>query len=266
MLTQATLSEQDAILAFLKKDPEINLFMIADLEFYGMEKAFIKVWHDGMNPLKTILLKYHHNMILYSTGNDYDKQDLEKIIDNEKVVFFSCGERSFDYLHDLLETKFHVWKHTLARMRHLIPQEFPLMNAKKALPEDAEGIAKSMLLISEFKDFMIGTLEERSQSAKEKIQNGFCVHFIIKENNIVIANANTSALCSVAAMIGGVYTLSEYRNKGYGTSVVYHLCRYLLQKKIIPMLFFENPKASSIYHALGFEDIGFWMVCRNKDK
>jgi len=264
MFRLATSYDLDSLLEFFKQDPEINLFMIADLEFYGLNNDFIKVWIDDLRVIKTVVLTYHKNMLLYSISNDYDKNELKSLIHHAKPDFFSCSSHCFSYIESFILNDFTLRKHTLAKLTNLVKPDYHLIPARLASSKDAKGISESIFLVDEFRDYITATLEERIKINERKIEEGFSVHFVIEENGIIVANANTSAICSVAAMIGGVFTLSQIRNKGYATSVVYHLCDYLLKKRITPLLFFENPKAASIYHKLGFNDIDEWYVLKKK--
>jgi len=264
MFRLAIASDQDQLLEFLKQDPEINLFMIADLEFYGMNNDFIKVWIDDLRIIKTVVLTYHKNMLLYSISNDYDKNELAALIHHVKPEFFSCSGKCFSYINSMILKEFTLRKHILAKMDHLIKPLFALTTARIATVEDGKGVSESIFQVSEFRDYLSTSLDERIKMNERKIKEGFAIHFVIEEDGVIVANANTSAICSVAAMIGGVFSLTSARNKGYATSVVYQLCEYLLSKKITPLLFFENPKAASIYHRLGFEDINEWLVCKVK--
>jgi len=262
MFVRAKPFEKERLITFLSREPEINLFMIADLEFYGMDNEFIKVWYDGPKELATVVLMYHKNLIFYSIHNDYDKVELMRIVQETQVEFVSCCQRCYEYIRDELSNGFNMRTEVLASMKRLIKPTFDLVPARIATVADGRKIAESMFKIDEFRDFITMDVHERARQNEKKIKDGFGVHFVIEEDGIIIANANTAAICSKSAMIGGVFTLPEHRNRGLATSIVYYLCEYLLKRNIFPSLFFENPSAATIYHRLGFVDIDEWIICK----
>jgi uncharacterized protein len=176
----------------------------------------------------------------------------------------SCCERCYEYIKAELSFGFSLRSLVFASMKKLNKPSFDLVPARIAKVEDGRKIAESMFKIDEFRDFITMDVHERARQNEKKIKDGFGVHFVIEEDGIIIANANTAAICSKSAMIGGVFTLPEYRNRGLATSIVYSLCEYLLKRNIYPSLFFENPSAATIYHRLGFEDIDQWIICKRK--
>jgi predicted GNAT family acetyltransferase len=264
MFYSAKKEDLPRLLIFLKRDPEINLFIIADLEFYGLDNEFIKVWYQDPISYNTVILKYHNHMVLYSVSNNYSIPDLIRIISETKVDFFSCSIRCFKYIESQISCDFDIRIQTYAKLNVLVKPKFELIETKIASPEDGRKIAESLFKIKEFNDFITITLDEKAIQNEKKIREGFAIHFVIKEDDVILANANTSAICSVSAMIGGVFTLPNARKKGLATSVVYSLCEYLLKQNITPLLFFENPLAATIYHRLGFEDFDSWVICRKK--
>jgi predicted GNAT family acetyltransferase len=65
---------------------------------------------------------------------------------------------------------------------------------------------------------------------------------------------------SDAGLIGGVYTMPAARNKGYAAACVSALAEDLRREGKLPVLFYENPAAGSLYRKLGFEECGRWGV------
>ncbi len=243
---------------FLKQDPDLNLFFIADIEQFGLHNDFMQVWLDDLQKPHTALLRYRKNLLIYSDDCSFSPKEILGYIQRYDIDCFSCGESCFHAMKPVLESG-KVKDCDIAKMTAITSYR----NSPKvhlATPEDARAIVESLFSIREFADFRTVNIDEETPYYQQKLQNKQTYHFIMKENGRVIANANTSAISSVSAMIGGVFTLPEYRNKGYATAVVGRLCSFLLEKKITPILFFENPKAASIYHRLGFKDFGKWYM------
>ncbi|HOW37784.1 MAG TPA: GNAT family N-acetyltransferase [Bacillota bacterium] len=262
MFRKAHPDECPKILAFARQEPVMNLFLIGDLEFYGMDPEFIEVWteSDSDDTYQTILLRYHRNFLLYSCTQDYDPREVIRLVTENGGVGFSCSARDFEPIRRQLPDGWIIHPMTMARMERLILSDRPLPQARLATPEDADDIARSLTSIVEFQVLMSETPEERAATLRRKMIEGFSTNYIIRRDGKVVANANTSAISRQAAMIGGVFTLPAYRNQGLATSVVSALCQRLLTEGRTPVLFFENPNAASIYHHLGFADLGDWIV------
>lgn len=78
--------------------------------------------------------------------------------------------------------------------------------------------------------------------------------YVIKERGKIVACGNSTVINKFSTIVG-ISTLKEARNKGYASSITAKLCEQILNKKAIPVLFYDNPKAASIYMKLGFKEI-----------
>lgn len=86
--------------------------------------------------------------------------------------------------------------------------------------------------------------------------------YLIREDDKIVSCALTTTETSDAAMIGAVFTISEYRNKGYAKDCIMSLCRYLLINGKKPYLFYnpDNALLGSLYQSLGFQPISTWIL------
>ncbi|MEK5080122.1 hypothetical protein MKX73_14425 [Solibacillus sp. FSL W7-1436] len=78
MIRKLTNEDLEITMTLVNKKPAENLFIIGDIEAYGMESDIQDLWgqFEG-NQLKAILLRYDQNYIPYSEGN-YDVEGLQK--------------------------------------------------------------------------------------------------------------------------------------------------------------------------------------------
>ncbi len=85
---------------------------------------------------------------------------------------------------------------------------------------------------------------------------------LVERDGRVVSAARTSAIGRGMAMIGGVATRPDYRRQGFARACTGRLCRILLDQRIEPYLTYDptNLAASRAYAALGFEDIGAWLL------
>jgi len=253
--------EQDTILAFIRQAPEVNLFMIGDIEFYVVSTDFLTVFVDDTPTLETVVLRYYRNLVVYSTTMRYPLSEIRQMIKDYNINFCNSGAQGADYLVSGIGDLVNVRRTTFARMLDDTHLDASTHVARHATLENVPAVVNSMAEISEFSHAVNkDNLATRIEHVKKKYQDGFSVAFIIEDEGKVIAHAEAPAMTSQAAMIVGVYTLAGYRGKGYASQVVSELCRYLLKQNKRPLLFFDNPDAAKIYHRLGFVDFDTWVM------
>ena len=105
-----------------------------------------------------------------------------------------------------------------------------------------------------------GEMSRDEASVRRALKHGRI--FVAEEGGVLVSAALTNAETPEMAMIGGVFTPPDRRNRGYATACMDALCRELLCDGIQPCLFYDNPQAGSIYRRLGFREIGTWRLAR----
>jgi hypothetical protein len=96
------------------------------------------------------------------------------------------------------------------------------------------------------------------------LEDGSTRRYIAEDGDKIICTAASTAESSDMAMIIGVATHKDYRNRGLASAVVSKLCSDLLSEGKTPCLFYDNPNAGKIYNRLGFKVIGKWKMLRFK--
>lgn len=128
---------------------------------------------------------------------------------------------------------------------------------KIATPDDAPRILELIKNIDEFSDTLT-TTEER---LRDNIESGASrVYFTEDPAGRLLTVAQTAAENSASAMIVGVATHKDMRNRGLMSANLSALCRDLLSEGKTLCLFYDNPSAGSVYHRLGFETIDQWLM------
>lgn len=265
MFVLAKEKDHEAILALLKKQSDLNLFFIGDIEMYGWEKGFLQVWVDDTPVLHTVALRYYSNMLVYSDDCSFSAKEFLKLIKDNGSKHFSCGRQCYEHIKDYFPTDVLTQPCTMAKLTKVAP--FAAIGLPRpATKEESRQVAESMSSIVEFASSTDEPIDVMTSHIEKKVVEDPNCYFVIKEDGKVVASANTSAASSLSAMICGVFTLTGYRGKGYATSVVGSMCQSLLDRGKTPILFFDNPKAASIYHRLGFVDFDEWFMMSFKNK
>jgi uncharacterized protein len=55
-------------LAFLSREPEINHFILGDIECYGLDDPALDLWVEDNGGIRAALLRYYGSYILYAPG------------------------------------------------------------------------------------------------------------------------------------------------------------------------------------------------------
>lgn len=256
------LNERDHEVCFnlLKTKAAENLFIIGDIEAYGYEQEFQKLWGEfnEKGELIAVLLKYEENYIPFA-AESFDAEGFAKIMSNDSAFKMMSGlkditEKIEPYLDKHLKRKRQLFYAKCTRL-NINKNNVDFSNVQQAFPQDAEALVELLNSIPEFSDSTI-TVERKRRG----IENGTSRSFFIMEGGKMVSTASTTAENSLSAMVVGVATLENYKKKGYATKCMIKICSDLLHEGKELCLFYDNPAAGVIYKRIGFEDIGFWMT------
>ncbi|KPU43160.1 acetyltransferase (GNAT) family protein [Oxobacter pfennigii] len=264
MIRKLSVQDNDKLMEYLKEEASMNLFIIGDIENFGYDKDFMDLWgdFDDNGNYRGVLLRYYNSVIIYAKG-DFDVFGFADIMKGfecvevisgkggvtekfENIPGLKLGERRPTYLCELKDSS------SLAAISDV-------SKVKKAGVNDVDRIMELWSITSEFSPVTGST----RRSTKNKLETKSGRVFYIEENGKIISSASTTAENSVSAMIVGVSTHPNHRNKGYATLCMNVLCRELLSEGRLLCLFYDNPVAGKIYKSLGFRDIGIWNMHKN---
>lgn len=262
------LHEQDreAILDYVKKEPEMNLFLIGDLENFGVESQTVSFYlHEERDRWDFLILRFHQFYILYSRYEDYNAKKAIEFFRDKKPDCIS-GKT---VLLERISPAFPQW--TLEstymsrcdRLKNELRQESDL--AIRRLKEDDAKEAIDLLSgIKEFgKTYKKEKCAEQIRLMKEEIAQGSKTAVGGFLNECMVSIASTSAENSESAMIVGVATAKKFRAKSYASEVVQALCEDCFKRgKKYLCLFYDNPLAGRIYHRIGFKELGEYGMLR----
>jgi uncharacterized protein len=260
MIRKLLAKDHQQVMQFLADEPSINLFIIGDIEAFGYDSSFQVIWGEftDCGNLVAVLLKYHHSFIPYAKGA-FDVHGFAEIIMTYTKEPLMSGKadivEQFETIPGLkLGRKQETFFAECQTDTHLGITELPI---KKATILDVDRIIELRSTIDEFvvsdtaRDMLIQSLESNTGRT-----------YFLEENGNLTACASTTAENSVSAMIVGVCTSKNYRQKGLATAVLQKLIRDVLDENKILCLFYDNPAAGRIYKRLGFKDIGKWTMYR----
>lgn len=256
MIRKAREKYHDKIMDFLMAEPEINLFIIGDIENHGYKHRNLDIWIDLVREkIQGILIRYYGSLILYARDNfnikgmarrirfsgcDYLSGKEDVILKIEKYIGFR-DKKSFN----ICVLKSGTYKERYDDEGEII---------KPLTTVDIDAFIKLRDSIEEFRE------PPNRDMTLSNLKNKFSRAYFIEKQNKMVSVVQTTAECSFAAMVVGVCTDSEYRGKGYASKCMQKLCREILNEGKNLCLFYENPVAARIYKSIGFKDIGKWRM------
>lgn len=260
------LKEEDKtpLLNYLYQECEFNIFPIGDIEAFGFNEPFQTVYgeFDQEGNYISILLFYRENVIYYTHLESFNDEYL-KILDKHEFHFMggkeSLLELIYPHLKNFTKKSMHFCSINTLEKRVDTRQSILELSSEK----DFEDLYELLVEIEEF-------------GVKKQSKNTFVSNKLkglemsktvgIYKDNILVASAATTAETTKSAMVVGVASKEGYRNKGYASDLVIYLANhFILDKQKSLSLFYDNPKAGSIYHKIGFIDIGKWMMLHEND-
>jgi predicted GNAT family acetyltransferase len=257
MIHQRLLTKDDeaALRAFLMRDPLYNLFMIGDLEMMGFGAEDLCFWGQFSpgGELIGAAMRYRVNWCFYaSTGCDVGA--FARLVDDHPGSHAVNGHpRQVDPIVAQLERYTVHELHASYFCRLALNTTVPTATwpTRRAVPDDADALAE---LYS-----TAGFMQRDAASLRRTLEQGGRV-VVATDNDRIVSGVLTTVETSNAAMIGGVFTPEPWRNRGYASAAMSHLCAELVAARKQPCLFYNNPAAGAIYRRLGFEDIGPWNL------
>lgn len=263
MIRRLNQTDHDTCFELLQTNPAENLFIIGDIEGYGYDQEFQKVWGEfnDAGDMIAVLLKYENNYIPFALG-EFNASRFAEIMDEDPAFHMMSGLRDVTskiepYLKKSLKSKRETYYAKCTRLQS-VPTD--VSKVKKATLEDVEDLVKLLKSVPEFSESII-TVERKSRG----LQDGSSRIFVIEEDEKLVSTASTTAENSMSAMVVGVATHKDYKKKGYATACMVKLCEELLNEGKELCLFYDNPAAGAIYKRIGFEDIGYWMMYTYND-
>ncbi|MHA6529049.1 GNAT family N-acetyltransferase [Paenibacillus sp. BAC0078] len=262
MIRKLSEADREPLMALLRKDPAINLFMIGDIENFGFEQDFMELWgelDDADGQLKAVLLRFYGSYLPYADG-PYDAAGFAELIRaGGKSEMISGSAQVVRALTEHLS--FKTEKQLLFAELTEINEEIRTAAAspgivKKATIHDVDAICSLTDQIEEF----LSSRKDSRKSLLKTLDSGTGRTYFMEQDGKVIVTASTTAENSMSAMVIAVATHPDYRGKGLARNVVARLCADLLTEGRSLCLFYDNPKAGMIYKKLGFKDIGFWSM------
>lgn len=281
--------DKEALLSYVGKEPEMNLFFIGDIENFGIESETVTVYlHEERDRWDFVILRYYQYFLLYSRYDDYNAAEAIAFLRGQEPDCISGKTVLLERIAPAFPQR-EIQSTYMSRCDHMTAmsdlcgcgavksdsgncqdngtesggqtQKLVIRRLEKA---DAAEAVRLLSDIEEFqKTFKKDELEEQIQHMESEMEQGSKAAMGGFLDGRMVCTASTSAENSQSAMVVGVATVRAFRGRGYASAVVAALCQdcFARGKKYL-CLFYDNPTAGKIYNRIGFQELGEYGMLR----
>lgn len=257
--------DRSALDALLSTEPGFSIFLAANLYNFSLDATFVRYWgmFEGQRLTSTLMMVGHRAALYAPPG-----VDVQPLAETAAALGADFSMGRADLVDAILAAS---GQQRLARREEHYLAEVPLAPVE-ALPSvsvpDGVVVRRATALdLEPLTRLYVGTdgFEQLSEDQVRRTMAGR-VHslrtYVAEVDGYFVAGASTSAETPTAAMIGGVWTAPNARNRGYSTAVVAALTRELLEEQRHPYLFYlvDNTPAARVYSRVGFHTVGPWSI------
>ena len=260
-----TESDRQAVLDYLYQEPHFNIFPIVDIETFGFHNDFQRVYgeFDDDGNYVSVFLRYRKNAIYYAHEPRFN-EDYLSLFKTDPFEYISCKTHLMDLIHPHLD-------HFERRGMYFCKAEGPFSFAEDEVNIEI-GVVRTKADCEKLYD-LLTTIDEFGYHYQDKatyVENrlkslAMGLSLYIEEDGRIVSSVSTTAETTKNAMVVGVATLKEYRNRGYAAVLMKTLMRFYTEEKQKGLcLFYDNPDAGKIYLRLGFVPMGTWDMCQKQ--
>jgi uncharacterized protein len=258
MIRLLTDADQTAVTNLLNQEPQLNLYMLGNLEKLGFAHELSQFWGDFAEDgaLRAVLNRYMSGWAIYGRP-EADWSALGGVLDTHPVQAHRLqdnpgGVPSFlPYLQCYQDRQVAV-----EELMDLGEATFRPMGAPAGVTIRRATMADLEPLVAFYAD--ADDMVRTAPAVARPIQDTRL--WFAEEKGEILAAALTNAETRQLAMIGGVFTKPAARGRGLSQAVCSALCQDLFAAGLQPVLYWGKPAAGAVYRKLGFRPIGHWRA------
>lgn len=226
MLRYIKEGEVDRLLAYLKEDIPNCIYMYTDIFTYRLGNPNMKVWieepKDGRFNL--VVMKYHDSFQLYARTDDWDVEDVCRLIDEYDIQMINGSVEMIKRLEPLYRDSYHYTGGTIFRLNHceeIETEEKPEIAQLKDVPEIAELLSQDEYYSESY------TKEELERQLSERISTGMGRSCIIRKDGKIVAHCASFTEADGIAVSAGTIAHKDYRGHKLGLVVENYMNRHM---------------------------------------
>jgi predicted GNAT family acetyltransferase len=257
------LTERDrlAVQQLLKREPQLNLYLLGNIEKLGFDHELSQFWGDFAageiaGDLRGVINRYMTGWAAYGRP-DADWASLAQVLDEHPIP----AERLQDNpggIPSLLPflDRYEPAKIVVEELMELVDGALRPVAPPPGVTLHRATMADADALIAFFAE--AGDMARTPPAVIRPIQDTRL--WFAAEGGEILATALTNAETAHHAMIGGVYTKPAARGRALSQAVCTALCQDLITAGRQPVLYWGNAAAGAVYRKLGFRAIGKWRA------
>jgi uncharacterized protein len=252
-------SDRASVTALLSAAPQLNLYLLGNLEANGFDADFCEFFGDVVDGrVCGVVNRYMTGWTVYGEA-DADWAGLGEVVDSYPIV----AERLQDNPGGIASFLPYLRRYVASSLTEDNLMQLPANGLRPQVARAGFVVRKATMsdlagLIALFAD--AGDMS-RTPPAVERPLRDRRVWLGLKEGDVVAA-ALTNAETTSLGMVGGVYTSPAWRGNGLSQAICSGLCAELIAIGRQPVLYWHNPAAGHVYAKLGFRPIGTWRSVR----
>jgi uncharacterized protein len=257
-------SYHDEVINIFGQDIKKFYFIISDMQRNNYTDENFKVFGEfEEGKLQSILLNNFSNLTYYAK-TDRNVNAYKEVI---PVLAFKkiSGPNS---LVEKLIPFVNIQSDRLSYMGYVekidIKRKYPHLQVKYVNTDEEIGMQYDLLLSAkEYLGVMPDSKEKYIAGQRKIINTNSRTAYLLVDNKMV-SSCSTTSEYDKSAIVTGVVTSPEYRNRGYSSEVLICLFEALINEGKYPYLFYSNPAARRVYINLGMEEVCEWRVVFTK--
>lgn len=260
MIRKLVESDRQSLIEYLSMEESLNISILAHIKIYGLDGDVLTMFgeFDKDNNYVSVLLYTVIQSIFYAYNRVFNKEWLTIF---ETLDFANIGgEKSVlkeihPYLKDYITTTSFVAEATS------LPEKYEKSDYTIVKITTIEQCEKLYDLLKTIDEFVHRTKDKKNFIETRMKALAMGNTYYIEEYGRMISTATASAETTNSAVIVMVGTDVEYRNRGLASILLKHIMyEYIEEKHKSLCLFYDNPKAGSIYRRLGFQEVYEWVT------
>lgn len=257
--------DRAALHALLSVEPGYSIFLAANLCNFSLDATFVRYWglFDGQQLTSTLMMVGRRAALYAPPG-----VDVQPLAQTAAALGADFSMGRGDLVDAVLAASGQ--QRLIRREEHYLAEAAPLqvgvfpavvvpggVTVRRATTLDLEGLTRLYVGTDGFEQLSEDQVRRTMAGRVRALRT-----YVAEVGGQFVAGASTSAETPTAAMIGGVWTAPDARNRGYSTAVVAALTRELLEEQRRPYLFYlvDNMPAARVYAQVGYHTVGPWSI------
>lgn len=247
------------VLHLLHKDSVTNCYILSDLEVLGLKHPSLSLYGQfNKEKLESILMLFNRYAIFYSNTDKIETAMID-LITRIKPFAISGGAYSMkqllEYIHPAKEKTY-----TLAVLSKDNYINTKVKDPNIKILKSNKELQSLYLLLKDITEFNVSSQDMNQFIKEKKIINQAGNSYGLFISNQLCSSASTLSETKDFAVINGVATKNEFRNKGYANRLVNRIIYdYITIKNKSLILYYNNEIAARMYLNKGFKPYGTWI-------